>query len=254
MSDLPLIPGSLPVKWCPLTEQERYNKFFALGVARLDSGSGWNIHVSDTAPTADRRGDTLWLKLSGTDPIRLYKYTQGYWAARNPIAPSNSVDGASLRWLWVGTLSNLWSLDGGSGDDPSVVAPTAFTGAMWEEDTDFAARMPLGVGTLPLSTTAVAVTGTGGVDQTVLTKAQIPPHQHKLGFQESTADGSNPSYLYGNQPDISVATRVYITEDGSALGLGDGAGAATAHNNMPPYVGVYFIKRTIREFYTSDDS
>jgi hypothetical protein len=41
----------------------------------------------------------------------------------------------------------------------------------------------------------------------------------------------------------------------ASLGLsssfgGDGAGATTPHQNMPPYLGVYFLRRTSRLYYT----
>ena len=243
--ELPLIPGSLPTGFCPETEQERYNKYLELGYAQLDNGSGWAIHVSDTAPVADRRGDTVWLKLDADRPLRLYKFEGGYWTSLHPIPA-----GGNERMIWVGNPTQLWAYDEGGGSDPSVTIPTALTGAFWEVDTEFDARTLVGAGTLPLSGTAIVNTTIGGVDQTILTKEQIPPHQHKMGFQSNTADGVNKEYLFNAQSDYSTATAKFDTEDGSNNGVGL-AGVAAAHDNMPPYYGVYIAKRTIRTHYTS---
>ena len=126
--DLPLIPGSLPVGWCPASEQDRYNKYFALGIAQLSLGTGYTIKYSDTQPTPEERANTLWYKTIGGVPDRLYVYYNGYWSAQHE-APA---DGEERR-LWVGSEANVWAYDGGDGTDPGAGGAnvTAQTGAMF---------------------------------------------------------------------------------------------------------------------------
>jgi len=106
-------------------------------------------------------------------------------------------------------------------------------------------RFPLGVGTLD-SGTAVAVTDTGGEDQHTLTQAELPDHEHTLTVNEfNNFDSSNDSaaqFLLGDQ---AVETANASTPNVTV----DGGGSGEAHNNMPPYYGVYFIKRTARQYY-----
>jgi hypothetical protein len=172
-------------------------------------------------------------------------YSQGVWLYKNPVA-ANGYD----RRIFVGTTTDLLSYDGGDG----TAVPGDTFGPMWMVDTLFDARFPVGVGAFAASG-AVAVLGTAtstsivGEDQHTLSAPEIPSHTHSLGangkpavfwdnfVQEAGGDG-NPSFSFNQSvPETSTST-------GGVIGGGG------AHNNLPPFCGVYFIKRTIRVYYT----
>ena len=139
--------------------------------------------------------------------------------------------------MFVGTTTDLLSYDGGDG---TAVAGDTF-GPMWMVDTLFDARFPVGVGTFAASG-AVAVKGTAtatsivGEDQHTLTIPEMPAHTHNF-FPLVTADANNGGangVQYGATANVATSS------------TGDG----TSHNNLPPFYGVYFIKRTDRIYYT----
>tara|TARA_R110000751_G_C13793192_1_gene482466 strand:+ start:2390 stop:3088 length:699 start_codon:yes stop_codon:yes gene_type:complete len=94
---------------------------------------------------------------------------------------------------------------------------------------------------------------TGGAKTHTLTEAEIPSHDHKLFSDEIVA----PSYTTSN---VTASTSVskqttgshsaaegYITRAGTVdatVGLSSDTGGGTAHNNLQPYIVVYFWKRT----------
>jgi hypothetical protein len=172
-------------------------------------------------------------------------FDQGFWVYKNPV-----VAGSYERRIFVGTTNDLLSYDGGDGT--AVAGDTS--GPMWMVDTLLDARFPVGVGTFTASG-AVAVNGTAtatsivGEDQHTLSAPEIPSHTHSLGangkpavfwdnfVQEAGGDG-NPSFSFNQSvPETSTST-------GGVIGGGG------AHNNLPPFYGVYFIKRTSRIYYT----
>jgi microcystin-dependent protein len=172
-------------------------------------------------------------------------FDQGFWVYKNPV-----VAGSYERRIFVGTTNDLLSYDGGDGT--AVAGDTS--GPMWMVDTLLDARFPVGVGAFAASG-AVAVLGTAtstsivGEDQHTLSAPEIPSHTHSLGangkpavfwdnfVQEAGGDG-NPSFSFNQSvPETSTST-------GGVIGGGG------AHNNLPPFCGVYFIKRTSRIYYT----
>lgn len=247
--DLPLIPGSLPVGWCPASEQDRYNKYFALGIAQLSLGTGYTIKYSDTEPTPEERANTLWYKTIGGVPDRLYVYYNGYWSAQHEVP----ADGEERR-LWVGSEANVWAYDGGDGTDPGAGGAnvTAQTGAMWMVDHSFDFRFPIGVGTNPVTydggaATTVGVGGTGGAERHTLLLSEIPEHTHT--FEE---DQFGHGAADGNDSDSNQGTlRSQVGGAGAYEPVTDPVGEGKSHPTIPPYIGVFFIKRTGRIFRTA---
>ena len=156
--------------------------------------------------------------------------TFGVWLSPHPTPPSSDE-----RRMWIGIDTDLITYDGGDANPLSL-----YSGAMWAVDTAFAARFPVGVGTFAASG-AVAVLGTGGEDKHLLTIAEMPAHDHP---------GSNLSHTIATDSGGSDMGADYDTDNKDPIVLTIASqGGGTAHNNLPPYIGVYFIKRTIRQFY-----
>jgi microcystin-dependent protein len=247
--DLPLIPGTLAVGWCPSSEQDRYNKYFALGVAQLSLGTGYTIKVSDTPPTAEERTTTLWHKTIAGVPDLLYIYYSGYWIAKHE-APA----GGDERRFFMGSEADVWAYDGGDGTDPGAGGAnvTDYTGAMWRVDHDFDFRFPIGAGTNPVAydgsaATSIGVAATGGVERVALSEDELPAHTHKFEddqFGKWQADGNDSDDNEGLIGSVVGTAGAYEPET-------DSTGGDKSHTNMPPYKGVYFIRRTGRKFRTA---
>lgn len=232
MSELALNPPTVPVGACFDNWNELAQYLFNNATAELPSSSDLII-VSETEPDADERGK-VWFRLVSGRLERVYKYVGGAWRSPHPVpASSNS------RLIWVGLAADVDTYDGGS-----VGAVSAFTGPMWEIDTAFAQRFPVGVGTFPLSGTVVAVGGTGGADEVTLTPEQTATkgHVHEVPWRDNTSgEGSS-----NNTGSISTASEDDEVEETSAV---DDADAEEPISLLPPYIGVYFLKRTARTCY-----
>lgn len=156
---------------------------------------------------------------------------------------------------------NLYLYDGGDGDDPAVTAPTATTGAMWEQDSAFHGRFPIGVGTTP-GGTSVAVLGTDGNDLKTIAEANLPSHKHLSPWYGSLIgsnawDGdTNPEYGY---TEVSTAAGKKVVDDSSGnyshpdrvQPYTSSTGSGTQLDVLNPCIGIYVIKRTARIYYTA---
>ena len=132
---------------------------------------------------------------------------------------------------------------------------------MWEVDTEFEARFPVGVGAF-VASGAVAVMGKAtstaivGEDQHKLTIPELAAHTHDVAIKvfghggedgdRSAADGGTTSNTVTNNTTIFPSSTIDPDLDAKAVSVG----GDIAHNNLPPFYGVYFIKRTIRVYYT----
>jgi hypothetical protein len=130
------------------------------------------------------------------------------------------------------------------------------SGPMWEVDTAFEGRMPLGVGTTPAGT-AITVATNYGNDQVTLAEMNLPEHYHYVA--RSTQQNSSSisatqtmAYIgggYGNEnyvlQGLDVASNPANVGQTSAFG----EASPTAVTTLGPSRGVYFIKRTARVFF-----
>jgi hypothetical protein len=229
-----LFPPQLPADACFDTYQDLANAIIGGAVAQFQSDIGNTyFNTGSSTPAAENR-DYPWLDCDGN----WWVYNGGYWVRKHPYQSADSV-----RLIWTGDTTALLTFDGGTN-----AAVTDFTGPMWEVDTAFEGKFPVGVGTFSVSgSVAVAQsttnTGVTGEDRHSLTAAENPAHTHDLILDKVTvADTGGVLRFPNGDSQESVTPTTFTTEE---------SGSGTSHNNLPPFYGVYFIKRTARIYYTS---
>jgi microcystin-dependent protein len=224
-----LTPPSLPVGYCPLNYQTLANDIISGTQATFNSSIGNSFFNFGSSTPALNNQVYPWLDEDGN----WWVFNGGYWNRKHPVSITSSE-----RRIFIGTTNDLLSYDGGDGTSNP---PTNYTGAMWEVDTNFQARFPVGAGTFAASgvvtvggtTTSTAI---AGEDQHTLTVPEIPAHTHNF-FPLVTADANN-----GGANGVQYGTTANVATSST--------GGGAAHNNLPPFYGVYFIKRTARVYYT----
>ena len=217
--------GTLQPGSCPSTYQELADllaTIYSVTVSTNNTG----ILVSATKP-----GDTtlVWKQLdSSGNPVRDYVFVGGLWLSRHTLE-------AGSIMLWASALPDFTTFDGGDGGALSLIS-----GPMWAEVTELRARFPIGVGTLP-SGTALAVGDTGGEEKHVLTIPEIPAHTHDGPANEADSTSGGDYHAAWTENDGTTPVLPPRATGSTGGGLG--------HNTMPPYYTVYFLKRTIKQYF-----
>lgn len=240
--------ATLPSGFCPSDYQGMANGFGEVMTVTFPS-SFTGISVASTKPSDTTQA---WLQLDSLGrPVRLYQFAQGAWLSQHPLPPG-------FTMIWTTALPDFTTFDGG---DANGLGPAS--GAMWEVVTALAAKSPMGVGTLA-SGAAVDIGVASGEEKHLLTPAeggQDPAHTHVTGrfvsasandnayFLEVTSDISGTGRrLTGagsfNEADLNAQAGNYIGTSGVQT-----PATAVAHNVVHPVVGVYFLRRTVRQFY-----
>lgn len=180
---------------------------------------GVYYNIGDEEPAADNR-IYPWIRTIGDVVEGVYSYDDGAWLRFHETPASAN----ELR-IWIGTPTELLTYDGGE-DEPI----TSKTGPFWEVYTDMEGRFPLGV------SGSYALNSTGGAATHDLSISEIPGHTHSVSIPGDVAgvDTANSLAIQGDG-----VTNMQPFTTGST-------GGGTAHNNMPPYRAVHFIRRTAR--------
>jgi hypothetical protein len=238
-------PPAFAEGYCPTSYQQVANDmaegfgFYIAGIYTV-----WNYGQSEPA-AADRGKPWLRLKGDGT-PDKVYIYYNGQWVSRHQVPA-----GGQERRLWVGSTGDLETYDGGQAG-----AVGAASGPMWEVDSTFGGRMPLGVGTTPAGT-AIAVATDYGNDEVTLAEVNLPEHYHYVArsTQQNSSSISGTQTMayigggYGNEnyvlQGLDVATNPANVGQTSTFGEASPTEVVT----LNPARGVFFIKRTNRVFY-----
>ena len=231
-----LTPPSLPVGYCPTNYQQLANDVISGTQANFNSSIGNSFfNFGPTTPTLNNQVYP-WLDNNGN----WWVFQGGYWSRQNPV-----VANSSERRIFVGTSADVLSYDGGDG---TVYSGNPYAGSMWAIDTNFEARFPVGAGTFAASG-VVSVNGTttstaiAGEDKHTLVTAEMPSHTHQILDQYI-------NLVQRGTADSGVFSATNRSEGVSNLLPTTSSGGDAAHNNLPPFYGVYFIKRTSRVYYT----
>jgi len=255
--------GNLADGYCFSTLEAYKNDIFNLLEGTVDVTG---IIIGPNTPDVSDQ-DKVWFKTDAAGrPVGQFIFL-GSWIWPNDRQPSGNE-----RMIWAGAEADLWAYDGGDGTDPGTFAPTLTTGAMWERDTAFDFRIPMGAGTSPNTydgnpATVLTQGGTAGDERILLADDEIA-HRHVTGrFQSDAtsytfflednsiiasgsadrnpgADGTSTPGAKINQ-DLSAQTGDYcVTSEikGSTI-------TRLSHQNLPPVIGVFYAKRTARKFY-----
>jgi hypothetical protein len=227
MSRIQVQNDQLAAGFCPSDYQDLLNTFSQAQYVDLSSEES-NLIVSATKPSDTTKA---WLQLDQFGrPVRIYWFAQGAWLSMHPQP-------AGFVMPWFDALPNFSTFDGGDAN-----ASSAISGPMWERITTLDGRFPLTAGTLP-SGTIVAQGGVGGEEKHVLTVPELPAHTHTAdsGFTTGDDDGAGERLTSGqNTGNDRPAVNIVV----------DNTGDDEGHNNMPPYVGMAWLRRTSRLFYT----
>lgn len=227
---LSVVPANLPEGACFATEQERLIAF-ARYLRVVLPGNYSTVNTGSSTPNANDR-DKKWIRDNPDgSPDGTYTFFDGTWKRKHPLDPG-------FIGLFTGSSSEIPTLDGG---EAGVI--TTISGAFWEVATEFNARFPLGVGTLP-SSTAVAALGTGGEEKHTLLTTELPSVLGDFASGVDRAIGRKATA--GATTFGSIPSQYHPLEFNEFIQGGDD----TPHNNMPPYVGAYFIRRTSRLYYS----
>ncbi len=262
MSNLPIQTTQIPSGFCPSDYQSMWNMFAQHGfVSIVDSVS--QLIVSATKPTDTTKA---WLQLDSLGrPVRLYWFAQGAWLSLHPQVPGSTM-------IWTTALPDFTTFDGGDAN-----ALSALSGPMWEEVVALRAKFPVGVGTWPAppagTGASLAVGDTGGEQLHVLTAAEGVDlnHIHTVGRAGAPlGSGTHPDaqdgfYLTGTSLKTGSAHEIQGNNGGGGTsnvedltgdwfvtsGVNTPVGFTVAgHNTLPPYVAVYYLRRTQRTFYS----
>lgn len=228
-TNYPLSAGTLASDCWPATPQLLYDEMFHRGYVQLDIQG---TVISATVPDSTDR-DKLWIKVDGSGfPVGQFIYSGGVWIWPHVCPPSGSE-----RRIWVGSLVSLVTYDGGAAGTVAAAG-----GPMWEEDTAFAGRSPMGVGTLPISGTAITVGNQFGEDSHTMLEAEIAAHTHDVGTLARPMLRTG-----GGAPTLAPAGGATVSEE--VVTSDTGTGSATPMPILHPVLGVYIIKRTARIYH-----
>jgi hypothetical protein len=231
-----LTAPNLPLTYCPSNYQQLANDIISGTQATFNSAIGNSFFNFGSTTPALNNQVYPWLDENGN----WWVFNGGYWTRQNPVAA-----GSSERRIFVGTSTDVLSYDGGDG---TVYSGNPYAGSMWQVDNAFDARFPVGVGSFAASG-AVAVQGTttstsvAGEDKHTLVTSEMPLHTHQILNQYI-------NLAQRGSADTSLFSATNTGEGTANLLPTTSSGGDSAHNNLPPFYGVYFIKRTGRVYYT----
>lgn len=196
--------------------------------------------------------DAVWYRTVGGYLEGVYLFL-GSWCRPHPVQASTGI-----RIIYDGAESELWSLDGGDGTNPLVSVPTATTGSFWQRDLNYGSddgtsifKFPVGVGVNPTAydgaaATIIAQGASGGVEKVAIASKEMPNHTHTVPLYQG--DSVNHADRINTCDENIFQNANYQSGD---TGGDSGDKHTWSHQNMPPWRGVFFAKRTARTMITA---
>lgn len=237
---------TMPPGYCWPASVQSFVDHITANMKAVFPGTLTSFNYGSSTPAAVDR-DKPWIN---TNDGRLYVYSGSYagWISPHPIEFSSG-----YRAMFVGTATAVEQLDGGT----AGMTATDATGPFWEIDTNLAGKFPVGV------SDDIANAATGGAEEVTLTSLNLPSHTHEV--YTGSSDGDFTSVAAGLQTIDSnssgggdAKTPIYRTSGGTGNsnpyikawgGNPATSNTADAFSIMPPYYGIYFIKRTARKYF-----
>ena len=241
--DVLLVPGTLPggTGYCFTDFQQLNVDIITQASAQLQGGAAFYNNGEDEPSPNDRQTN------DGT-PIPWFKPSTGYWWSYQFggwVRPNPEAASSDARRIFVGDTTALQTYDGG---DTGMLGDAS--GPMWEVDTVFDDRIPIGVKAI-----IAAVLGTAGGQNVTLAANNLPQHNHYISI-DGTPHIDVPSEAgrlrVGGGTEIDWEDSTASTFAGRTRNNGTdfgGAGTPVAISLLNPVIGVYFIKRTTRGWY-----
>lgn len=239
-------PGVLPEGFCHTTWQKTFNTWVSLLRGYLP-GNFSTFNFGSAEPAAEDR-DKPWLRLDGSGtPLGWYIYNNGEWvlASKHPLRPGMIIQ-------YYGLDTDVPTLDGGTIANPFWRLCDGTNGTP-----DLRNRFIVGAG-LDYSLGDV-----GGESTHVLTTAEGASEEHTHWFGYAPGSSSN-TYLVGvaESSGETVASQSVWRVDGESsnsfqnvtlmnlhtLGIREGISVPVAHENRPPYLALWMIMRTTRDY------
>jgi len=233
MIDIPVTSATVPSPLDCVVSNENWQALVSLLQATFPEDASI-INTGNSEPSPSRRAYPWYRYNADGSPDKWYRYSMGAWLSLHPVAPDTVV-------MYEGTEVSIPTFDGGEAG-----AVTAISGPMWEKVTSMNARFPVGPGTLP-STTVIGIGDTGGEEKVSLTVPHMPPHTHSFRVNNNDDGGGGSGSDVPDDSDTTVGGNLF-GETESTGGSGTPA-AVEGHNNLPPFLGIWFIRRTARTHY-----
>jgi hypothetical protein len=194
-----------------------------------------------------------WYRSAGDTKDGFYHWNAAFggWVRAHPMP-------AEFRMITELTdPADITTFDGGDADAAGLAA-----GPMWEIDTNYSGRSPMGAGLIPdTAKTLAALENYGTGDHTILVN-ELPKHTHGMtlkGFRTNLETGTAQWFAFQGQGyDVGATTPESSSDFLTHLDIGDGLtwddtlwGQATpvAMSIVHPVRGVYVLKRTSRKYY-----
>jgi hypothetical protein len=235
MSTINISTATLPDGFCPTDFRSGWHEAVSFLTASF-SGTLNTINFGSTTPTPENRDKPWYRTETNGAPDTWYVFWNGYWVAKHPVAVGTIT-------LYTGTAASIDTFDGGEAG-----TVTDISGPFWERVTALDAKFPVGIGTLP-SAKVLNPGDTGGEEKHELTLLEMPRHRHDLPVRTEATDNPNQSAsfpIYSNDWTGAEILRPTRAEGGDEDFTTNAKNAA--HNNLPPYFSLLFLRRTARIF------
>lgn len=248
-----IVPPTLPAGYCYSGWQDFVEQLFNnLSMYISTDVNPSRIVFGSSVPAASLQAYP-WYRTAGDSKDGFYHWNAALvgWVRAHPMA-------TSFRMLVdIVDPAEITTFDGGDADAAGLAS-----GPMWEIDTNYAGRSPMGPGAIPDTTKTLAAQEDYGSGTHALVANELPKHTHGItlkGFRTNLEAGIEQWYAKQGPGDgVYETTPENLGQFVTHLDIGDGVnwdetlwGQATPQSVslVHPVRGTYVIKRTARKYY-----